>query len=101
MVGLQVQVITGLEGKEVFLSVYPNPADEEIRLTWRSNSDAPVSVTLSDLNGKVMSKQTHTTEGANGGECVIPIGQLGLANGMYLLQVGQGGEKRTLKVMKR
>jgi len=49
----------------------------------------------------VMSRQTHETSGETGGEIVIPIGQLGLSNGMYLLQVGQGGEKRTLKVMKR
>ncbi|MFM7329163.1 MAG: MBG domain-containing protein, partial [Bacteroidota bacterium] len=70
VVGLQVQVITGLEGNEVFLSAYPNPADEELRLTWRSNSEAAISVTLSDLNGKVMKKQSHETNGASGGEIV-------------------------------
>ncbi|MFM7328853.1 MAG: T9SS type A sorting domain-containing protein, partial [Bacteroidota bacterium] len=101
VVGLQVQVITGLEGNEVFLSAYPNPADEELRLTWRSNSEAAISVTLSDLNGKVMKKQSHETNGATGGEIVVPIGNLGLANGMYLLQVAQGGVVRVVKIMKR
>jgi hypothetical protein len=99
VVSLNVEVITSLENGEVVMSVYPNPADQEIRVIMRTGRTEPVSLSLTDLNGKILTAMVHPASTEN--EYVLPLGSLELSQGLYLLQVRQGGLIRTVKVMKR
>jgi hypothetical protein len=99
VVSLNVEVITSLENGEVVMSVYPNPADQEIRVIMRTGRTESVSLSLADLNGKTLTTKVHPASTEN--EYVLPLGSLELSQGLYLLKVRQGGLIRTVKVMKR
>jgi hypothetical protein len=98
VVSLNVEVITSLENGEVVMSVYPNPADQEIRVIMRTGRTESVSLSLADLNGKTLTTKVHPASPEN--EYVLPLGSLELSQGLYLLKVRQGGLIRTVKVMK-
>jgi hypothetical protein len=99
VVGLSVEVITGVEDEKIVFIVYPNPTDGDIRVVLRTNSIEDVLLRFTDLSGKTITANTNPASPEN--EYVLPIGDLELSQGMYLLQVHQGGVVKTVKVVKR
>jgi hypothetical protein len=99
--GTEVQPIIEVTGKEISLeaelsvSVRPNPSTDYFTLIVKSNDlDAPVSVRILDLNGKVLS--IHKT-GAN---TSLKVGDIRWANGTYLAEITQGGQRKVVKMIK-
>ncbi len=72
-------------------AVYPNPTREGITLQFED--DVPKTVTLLDLSGRAVLRQT----GVTGSQLVFP--ELGLAQGAYWIRVTDGEHQRVKKVI--
>jgi len=74
---------------------YPNPADDFISIDLKSTFDN-VSVSLQELNGKVISNSTYTSAGLISYPMDVP-------KGVYILEVSDAntGEKTILRVLKK
>jgi hypothetical protein len=64
--------------------IYPNPADENINLTFSLKQAASVEVSLSDISGRqLLVNNYQATSGSN--QLSINVGNL--AKGLYLMHV--------------
>ena len=79
--------------------VYPNPFGEEIIIRHDSDSEADIRIELVDLTGRTLRQSEYAP--ALRGEYVMPVGDLGLSSGFYVVRLSQGGEGKVVKVMKR
>ncbi len=75
------------------LKMYPNPATD--RLTVSGSQINPSSIRVFDINGRVMEDIAIQPEGR---EVRLNISKL--KNGLYLLQVGDGQDQKTLRFIK-
>ncbi|CAN5729465.1 hypothetical protein BH11BAC4_BH11BAC4_13100 [soil metagenome] len=85
---LEVSAKTGL-----IVQAYPNPSTAEFTLKLQGNSNAKVSITVTDLMGRSVLK-LESTAGK-----LIRFGNE-LKAGVYLVQVVQGLEKQIIKIVK-
>lgn len=69
------------------LSVYPNPADEELNVRFALNNAEVATVQVQDLSGKVL--QSYSIQ-ANAGSNLMILNTQELASGMYFLRIGTG-----------
>ncbi len=64
--------------------VFPNPADEQINLTFNSNKNTNIEIVISDVSGKqLISRGWDTTIGKN--QLIFDVS--GFAQGIYVLNV--------------
>jgi hypothetical protein len=70
------------------VSAYPNPATSELNVTYSTNNNAVVTVTLTNMVGQVVATQT----GVNG---KATFATSTLADGMYIYSVQANGERTT------
>ena len=77
-----------LDSENTSLSVYPNPAGEQINLSFTTDGEE-VSITVYDVNGRILSRRSaQTSSGTNR----VQLNTGNLAAGVYLCQiVGAGG----------
>ncbi|HEX5002661.1 MAG TPA: T9SS type A sorting domain-containing protein [Bacteroidia bacterium] len=76
-----------VDGSQIGLSVYPNPADEAFTVSFTVENASTVSVTITDLAGKVVqSSEVHTEAGYN----AFKMNSANLSKGIYLLQLKNG-----------
>jgi hypothetical protein len=76
------------------LTVYPNPSDKEFTVELPKPVKQKTSIVLIDQLGR------PTTVGEfNEGEQSKAIGTQSLADGMYILQIGDGGNSVRKKVL--
>ena len=78
------------------VSGYPNPFDNDFKLSFDSTSTQDVSIRVFDILGKMLEEQTFKSVDAEEQE----IGAR-LPSGMYLVNVSQGEDNKTLKMIKR
>lgn len=71
----------GLDG----VSVYPNPADQELNVSFAVNNAQATTVHVQDLSGKVI--QSYSIQ-ANAGANLMILNTQELAAGMYFLKIG-------------
>jgi hypothetical protein len=77
---------TELETRElgIDLTVYPNPADYQVRLYFLAEEEAPAQVDVFDLNGRiVLSQQVPSVEGDN----IVMLETSQLVPGLYVVSV--------------
>ena len=86
------------ENKELNFSFYPNPADESIHVSISEKISSPVSLTISDLSGRLIYSQEFSD--IRPGQ-VATINATGFREGMYILSLINGGGKSTRKVVIR
>ncbi len=67
--------------KAVYVSVYPNPIGIGKNVTFRTNLDEPFDVTITDITGKVILKNTFLTPEE------ATFNTNGLATGLYLFEL--------------
>lgn len=85
-------------GKELSLSVYPNPVNDVAVLSISLAKKSRLSVSVIDGKGSVVRQQESLLpEGAS----QMSINMQGLSTGTYTLRAQWDGEVRTLKVVKR
>ncbi len=76
------------------LSLYPNPTDGELNVSFNIPSNQTMNFIVTDLLGKVV--QTKNIQAASGSNLVV-LSTDGLANGMYLLQIGNNTSKQVVQ----
>jgi PKD repeat protein len=78
------------------LSVFPNPTEGELNVTFNVVSPKAMSFVVTDVLGKTI--QTQNIQAATGANAVI-LSTDGIASGMYLLQIGDGSNKQVVQFM--
>lgn len=82
----------GFEG----LNVYPNPASESVTIQMDPKGSAPVNITISDLLGKEMLRESAVFSTA-GNNHTINVGSL--SKGIYLLRLDNGKSRVVRKLV--
>jgi hypothetical protein len=78
------------------LSVFPNPTDGELNVTFNMVTPKAMSFVVTDVLGKTI--QTQNIQAAAGANAVV-LSTEGIASGMYLLQIGDGSNKQVVQFM--
>jgi uncharacterized protein len=86
--------VTG-QVKELTVNVLPNPSPSSFTLVIRSNSEQSLTVTLTDVLGRVVERKAGVA--ANGS---IRVGDK-LHAGVYFVEVMQGQQKKLLKLIRK
>lgn len=84
-------ILTSLDDKNKLvegLSVYPNPAINQLNVKWKKSNSTNLTIELIDGLGRVYSRQESL---ANSAEEVLQFGLEGLSSGIYFLRF-KGGE---------
>lgn len=81
------------------LSVYPNPFVDIIHVKYISDSKAPINMHLVDLNGRSLKSETYQINTA--GEYDLPVSNLDINSGMYILRIAQDKSTKIIKVLKQ
>lgn len=92
--------VLGLFDKKItpsFVSVFPNPASENMNLQINSTSFSKATIKVVDLSGKIiMTSSQAIINGTN----IIPISLKGMANGNYLVLVSIDNNTQTVSFTK-
>lgn len=94
LVPLPLLTITSIDKENLlnsFLTVYPNPFNNEINIT--NTSSGTMNVTLSDISGKVI--KTGTVN-----ESTLLLETNDLSSGVYILNISNNGQTANFKVVK-
>ncbi|MEZ4783095.1 MAG: T9SS type A sorting domain-containing protein [Candidatus Kapaibacterium sp.] len=91
-------LVTGGAESSYSLSVYPNPASEYSRISWRAPRGVASSLLMVDAEGKVVREEELSVDGT--GELRIDV--TGLSSGVYHIRLMSGTEvlTQTLTVQK-
>ncbi|WP_168797499.1 PKD domain-containing protein [Neolewinella litorea] len=73
------------------VTVYPNPAVEDLNVSLNSTYEGAVQVTIIDVNGRELSTSTHDKVGEN---LSIDLNVRNLPSGMYRLRIIEGENQR-------
>jgi FG-GAP-like repeat/PA14 domain/Secretion system C-terminal sorting domain len=84
------EVVNGLK-----VSVSPNPSYSDFTIFTKSNSEKPVSVTVTDVLGRVVESRTNMPANSR-----LQLGGK-LRAGIYFVQILQGDERQQLKLIKK
>jgi len=79
-------------------SLFPNPSDSEINVTFSVPSAQTITLYVSDISGKVI--QTSHIK-ASAGENIVLMDSSDFANGMYLIQIKGTYSSKTLSFIKK
>jgi hypothetical protein len=79
------------------VNLYPNPADEEVTLSFSSINTQAITVAIQDVFGKTI--QSHNILAQNGSNLVFLDTQK-LAAGTYFVSLINGGTPVTIKFVK-
>jgi PKD repeat protein len=90
-------IVLGLSeaGEIADLSVFPNPTDEDLNITFSSPVAQQATLTVRDIAGKLL--QQNTVNAASGSNLVM-LGMDSLAAGTYFVTVNLGENQKTLQV---
>lgn len=81
------------------ISLFPNPADNEVQIAFSSNASSnEITFYVTDLTGKRL--QQHAVQ-ANEGNNLVYIATSNLSAGTYLIQMVDGSGQRTLTFVKK
>jgi hypothetical protein len=91
---------TGITERELVenVALWPNPVEDVIGLSFNSLNNASLSLTIFDLNGRVV-RSTNTV--MNSGQNDHRIHVADLEAGMYLLQITNGEQRSSRRFVKR
>ncbi|MCB0597588.1 MAG: T9SS type A sorting domain-containing protein, partial [Phaeodactylibacter sp.] len=78
------------------ISVYPNPANDQLNVFFNSAVDSKVQLQARDLSGKVVVEEARTIQQGNN---TITLEGLSLPSGVYFLQVVEGNTIRVAKFL--
>lgn len=78
------------------LNVYPNPANDKVNVSFNLTNEAAVSVTVTDLAGKVVysANEGNTVAGAHS----VSINTSNFSNGVYMVHFTANNEVSTQKI---
>ena len=85
MVRLNTTVVTGIKENEnvSFLSVYPNPAKDNVAINFELKNETKVNIEITDLSGKTVYTQNAGSQQT--GKNTVSINTTTFSNGIYLV----------------
>jgi hypothetical protein len=91
--------VNDIDADQFGLSVYPNPANDEVNVSFNLSNEALVNVTVTDLAGKIV----YTSKGENNvaGAHSIKINSSNFSDGVYLVNFKANNEVSTQKIVIR
>ncbi len=94
------ELVAGLNDAAEFadLTLYPNPADDEVNVSFGLGSAQDVVIEITDLTGKIV--QNNLIKAAAGNNLVM-LNTLDLAQGVYMLNIISGNKRTTLQFVVR
>lgn len=88
--------LTPVDADEMVFLMYPNPTSaEEVNLELMSNHEGPVTVTVMDLSGKVVSRVNEKVY--TGAPVTLDVSHL--STGMFLVRMDNGAQTATQKLI--
>jgi hypothetical protein len=84
--------ISNVDGNNA-MKIFPNPATNEVTIEMDTNVTSQVSVSISDVQGKVL-----RTEKANVANRKLNLDVNALTDGIYFLKVGEGSASHYFKI---
>ena len=92
-------IVAGIdEAAFTAVNLYPNPADEELNISFHAINNEKMSIVLTDLTGKTI--QTTTIQ-ANEGENLVLLNTSDFAKGVYFVNLLSGTKRTTLQFVKK
>jgi hypothetical protein len=80
--------------KELTVKANPNPSADQFTLQIQSDKDVPVTVKVTDINGRLISLQPGVAS-----NCNLRVGG-GWMNGVYFVEISQGNERKVIRLVK-
>lgn len=80
------------------VNLYPNPADEELNVSFQTTNNEKMTIVLTDLTGKII--QTNIIQ-ANEGENLVMLNTSDFAKGVYFVNLISGTSRTTLQFVKK
>jgi hypothetical protein len=80
------------------LTISPNPADNEVNLTFNAVNEGSINISISDLTGKTLKSDKHPVES---GYNFIPLDISKLQPGVYLIHCQNENINNVLRVIKQ
>ncbi len=90
---LDVPVVSAAKAR---LSVYPNPATDQVSVKYTAMRKGNYTIKLSDQYGRTVSEQQHSSVA---GENTVSVPLSNLAKGIYSISVADGAERFNAKVV--
>lgn len=90
-------VLNGRSAELADFSVFPNPAVDELNISFEQTTAAEASIRILSMDGQRIYEGVHPTQGA---VVNLPLGPLNLPNGIYLINVATDDEVRTKRFVK-
>lgn len=79
------QKISGEEAVDLSLQLFPNPASDEVTISFNVSYATPVSIQLLDLNGKLLREEEQGT--FESGRHLVNFDCSRLSSGLYFIQI--------------
>lgn len=79
------------------LSVYPNPANDEVTLSFTLTEGANLTATVQDTNGRIALERQLSPLEAGARKVILDLS--GLPSGAYIITLSDGREQRPAKIM--
>ena len=80
--------------------VTPNPSSGIFNLTYQANDGEPISVKVYDINGRVVNRFDHVSNGFVQ-KLTINLADAKFSSGLYMLEVMTGGKTHSFKLIKQ
>lgn len=89
-----------MEGAFV-LSVFPNPVNDQMTLSYRLPAEQPIQLTLADLNGRLITEFYSGRQTAGEHRLPVDLSRFQLSAGSYLLTLRNGKTSDTVTIVKQ
>lgn len=89
-------VLNAAQGESFPLTLFPNPASDDVFISFESKTNEQVLVRIFNLEGKMIKQQNFGR--LSGGEQLLQIDNSNLENGLYFYQIIKGDAMITRKV---
>jgi hypothetical protein len=79
------------------MNIYPNPASEQVNVSFNMTSTANVKITVFDIQGRIAGTYEYGNQPA--GNHVYNLATGGLKNGVYFIRLNSGTVEQTSKLL--
>lgn len=92
-------ISTGINENKTDLgvNVFPNPATDQVQVNYNLSAESPVTITIYDVTGKVVSAESKGSQAA--GRHFSVINTAAMANGFYTVSVQTNAGRSTSKLI--
>jgi hypothetical protein len=88
-----------LHGSNISFRVFPNPFDDDFKISFNLNIEDDVEINLFDLSGKLLSELTFSN--LSGGYHSFPVSEKSRPQGVYLIRFKCSNQIETVKIIKK